>query len=429
MSDDLTIQIHEIGAAARAAARILAVTPTETKNAALASMVNEIVAQASQILAANALDLEAGKQRGLSSAMLDRLKLDEKRLKSMSDGILTAASLPDPVGRILKEWTKENGLRFQKVSVPVGVIGIIYESRPNVTSDAAVLCLKSGNACILRGGSEAIHSNKAIASALQVGLGIAGLPEACIQLIPTTDREVVRILCEMEKHLDCLIPRGGKGLIETVASHARMPVIKHLDGICSLFVDKAADLTMARDILLNGKVQRPGVCNAIETLLLHRDIAAPFLAEGGKELLTRGVELRCDQESLALFSEALRSAYATQLKEATEEDYKTEFLELILAVKIVDSVEEAIEHIETHGSRHSDAIVTADEITAEKFLNGIDSATLYWNTSTRFTDGGEFGFGCEIGISTDKLHARGPVGLEELTSYKYQIRGTGQIRL
>jgi len=426
MADDLTARIHSIGEAARVAARILATTSSESKNTALLAMADSLLKEAPSILAANDLDLEAGTKAGLSAAMLDRLKLDEKRLTAMAEGIRTAAALPDPVGRILKEWTNEKGLSFCKISVPIGVIGIIYESRPNVTSDAAVLCLKAGNAVILRGGSEAIHSNKAIAAALQAGAAEAGLPEASIQLIPVTDREAVRILCEMEKHLDCIVPRGGKGLIETVTRHARMPVIKHYDGICSIYVDKAADLAMAREIILNAKCQRPGVCNAAETLLIHREIAASFLAEGGQALLEHGVELRCDAESRSLLPASLLGD--PLIKEATEEDFLTEFLALILAVKVVGSVEEAITHIESHGSRHSDAIVTADSATAEEFLQGIDSATVYWNASTRFTDGGEFGFGCEIGISTDKLHARGPMALEELTSYKYQIRGTGQIR-
>ena len=423
MADDLTTRIHEIGEAARAAARILATTSSETKNTALLAMADQLLEQSPSILAANALDLEAGQKNGLSSSMLDRLRLDEKRLHAMAEGIRTAAALPDPVGRNLKEWTKENGLSFQKISVPIGVIGIIYESRPNVTSDAAVLCLKAGNAVILRGGSEAINSNKAIASALQRGSRLAGIPEAAIQLIPITDREAVRILCEMDNHLDCIIPRGGKGLIETVVRHARMPVIKHYDGVCALYVDQAADLAMASAIILNGKVERPGVCNAIETLLLHREIAGEFFAAGGKTLLDRGVELRLENNALALVPETL-----PLITEATEEDFRTEFLALILAVKLVDSVEEAITHIENYGSHHSDAIVTTDAVTAEVFLHGVDSATVYWNASTRFTDGGEFGFGCEIGISTDKLHARGPMALEELTSYKYLIRGTGQIR-
>jgi glutamate-5-semialdehyde dehydrogenase len=282
---------------------------------------------------------------------------------------------------------------------------------------------------ILRGGSEAIHSNQAIASALQEGSRLAGLPGAAIQLIPVTDREAVRILCEMDSHLDCIIPRGGKGLIETVVQHARMPVIKHYDGVCALYVDEAADLTMARKITLNAKVQRPGVCNAIETLLLHHGIAKAFLMDGGKALLQSGVQLRLESELIGLIPESLREEYSDLIKEAKEEDFQTEFLELILAVKLVNSVEEAINHIENHGSHHSDAIITSDTSTAEVFLRGVDSATVYWNASTRFTDGGEFGFGCEIGISTDKLHARGPMALEELTSYKYLIRGTGQTRL
>lgn len=428
MSSELTEQLHSIGEAARAAARILAITPTATKDDALRAMADRLMEESRSILQANALDLEAGKKNGLSEAMLDRLKLDEKRLGAMAGGIRIAASLPDPVGRTLKEWTKENGLTFRKVSVPIGVIGIIYESRPNVTSDAAVLCLKAGNAVILRGGSEAIHSNKAIASALRSGAASAGLPPASIQLVPVTDREAVRILCEMDRYLDCIIPRGGKGLIETVSRHARMPVIKHYDGICAVYVDRAADLSMTREIIVNAKCQRPGVCNAAETLLLHRDIAAPFLSEGLKALLEHDVELRCDKEALALIPDVLRSAHPGLLKEATNEDFRTEFLALILAVKIVGSSEEAIAHIESHGSHHSDAIVTSDQKTAEQFLAGVDSATVYWNASTRFTDGAEFGFGCEIGISTDKLHARGPMALEELTSYKYLIRGTGQVR-
>ena len=428
MADDLTEQLHAIGTTARSVARILAVTSAEAKNAALLAMADKLLESSSAILKANALDLEAGKKNGLSEAMLDRLRLDGKRLEAMATGIRTAASLPDPVNRILKEWTKENGLAFQKISVPIGVIGIIYESRPNVTSDAAVLCLKAGNAVILRGGSEAIHSNKAIATALQAGAAQAGLPSAAIQLVQVTEREAVRILCEMDQYLDCMIPRGGKGLIETVSRHARMPVIKHYDGICTVYVDQAADLSMARDIILNAKCQRPGVCNAAETLLLHRDIAATFLSEGAKALLDQGVELRCDKETLGLVPKSLKAAYTDLLKEATEIDFSTEFLELILAVKIVSSVDEAINHIESHGSHHSDVIITADQVTAEKFLQNVDSATVYWNASTRFTDGAEFGFGCEIGISTDKLHARGPMALEELTSYKYLIRGSGQVR-
>lgn len=426
MAENLTSQIHEIGVAARAAARVLGSVSSVAKNKALLSMAGQLLAQSEAILAANTLDLEAGRKNGLSEAMLDRLKLDGKRLASMAEGIRAAATLPDPVGRILKEWKKENGLAFRKISVPIGVIGIIYESRPNVTSDAAVLCLKAGNAVILRGGSEAIHSNKAIADALQAGAAEAGLPAASIQLIPVTDRDAVRILCEMDAYLDCIVPRGGKGLIETVVKHARMPVIKHYDGICAVYVDKAADLAMARNVIVNAKCQRPGVCNAAETLLLHREIAGRFLADHGKSLLEQGVELRCDIKTLSLLPENLREN--PLIKKAVEEDFRTEFLALVLAVKVVDSVEEAVSHIESHGSHHSDAIITAAAVTAEFFLRQVDSSTVYWNASTRFTDGGEFGFGCEIGISTDKLHARGPMALEELTSYKYQIRGEGQIR-
>jgi len=385
MAEDLTSRIHEIGRTARAAARVLATASTEKKNAALLAMADQLLIQKEAIIAANALDLEAGQSHGLSGAMLDRLRIDEKRLSSMAEGIRTAASLPDPVGRILKEWKKDNGLLFQKISVPIGVIGIIYESRPNVTSDAAVLCLKSGNVCILRGGSEAIHSNMAIAAALQAGLAQGGLPAAAIQLIPVTDREAIRILCEMDAYLDCIVPRGGKGLIETVVQHARMPVIKHYHGICILYVDKAADQEMAREIILNGKCQRPGVCNTVETLLLHREIVPAFFEKGGKALWEQGVELRCDSTTLALIPSALRAEYSALIKEATEEDFQTEFLDLILAVKTADSLEEAITHIESYGSHHSDAIITRDESAAEQFLQGVDSATVYWNASTRFT--------------------------------------------
>ena len=428
MANDLTSELHLIGERARSAARILALATPEAKNAALLAMADQILANAPEILAANAIDLENAEKSGLSRSMLDRLRLDEDRLSAMADGIRVAASLPDPVGSILKEWTKENGLAFQKVSVPIGVIGIIYESRPNVTSDAAILCLKAGNAVILRGGSEAIHSNRAIVASLQTGTAKTGLPEASIQLVQGTDREAVRVLCSMEKHLDCIIPRGGKGLIETVSLHARMPVIKHYDGICSIYVDARADLEKARAIIMNAKCQRPGVCNAAETLLLHRDIAEVFLSDGIPTLLKQGVEIRCDQETLNLLPVSIKTSHSSLIKEASEEDYRTEFLALILALKIVGSVDEAIAHIESHGSHHSDAIVTEDPEAARHFQRSVDSATVYWNASTRFTDGSEFGFGCEIGISTDKLHARGPMGLQELTSYKYLISGNGQVR-
>lgn len=420
----LTDQIHDYGKRARAAARQLRQCTTEQKNGGLRAMADELVSAQEEILAANAKDVGQATEAGLSAAMIDRLTLNPKRVAAMADGVRQVSELPDPVGEIIRDWTRPNGLRIQKVRVPIGVVGIIYESRPNVTADAAVLCAKTGNATILRGGRESIASNVAIAGALARGGAKAGLPGDAIQLIPTTDREAVRVMCEMDQYMDCIVPRGGKGLIETVVSHARMPVIKHYDGICIMYVDAAADLGMAENIVLNAKVQRPGVCNAIETVLVHDSVAEKFFATTGKALAASGVELRCDERALALAGKlALPKAVAVKA-----EDYRTEFLDLILAVRVVDSLAEAVEHIETNGSHHSDGIVTADGATAERFLAEVDSATVYWNASTRFTDGGEFGFGAEIGISTDKLHARGPMALEELTTYKYVLRGTGQVR-
>jgi glutamate-5-semialdehyde dehydrogenase len=421
---DLQNQIHDFGRRARAASRLLRQCSTEQKNRGIVAMAEQVLAAQEAILAANRADVEKAKADGLSAAMIDRLTLDAKRLAKMADGIREVAALPDPVGEILRDWTRPNGLRIQKKRVPIGVVGIIYESRPNVTSDAAVLCLKTGNATILRGGRESIHSNVAIAAALSAGCAAAGLPADAILLIPTTDREAVRVLCEMDQYLDCIVPRGGKGLIETVVNHARMPVIKHYDGICIIYVDKDADLAMAESIVLNAKVQRPGVCNAIETVLVHRDVAEKFFATTGAALLAQNVNIRGDEATL----HALADRRSPLVTAATAQDYRTEFLDLILAAKVVAGVEEAITHIEENGSHHSDGIVTANAETAEKFLGEVDSATVYWNASTRFTDGGEFGFGAEIGISTDKLHARGPMALEELTTYKYVLRGTGQIR-
>jgi glutamate-5-semialdehyde dehydrogenase len=424
---DLRAQLHELGRRARGAARVLARTSTAQKNAGLLAMADALMASGDEILLANARDLSAAQSAGVASAMLDRLKLDERRLRKIADDVRAVAALPDPVGRVLREWTHPNGLRHAKVSVPLGVIGIIYESRPNVTSDAASLCLKTGNAVILRGGSESLQSNVAIAAALSRGLAQAGLPADAIQLVPSTDREAVKILAAMDEYLDLIMPRGGRGLIEAVASGARVPVIKHFDGICILYVDREADLAMAESIALNAKVQRPGVCNAIETLLVHRDIAAKFLPRLGRALLEKGVALRVDAETHAALG-PLVTRHPSLITPAVPTDYRTEFLDLILAVKVVGSLDEALEHIAANGSHHSDAIVTANAATAERFLAEVDSATVYWNASTRFTDGGEFGFGAEIGISTDKLHARGPMGLEELTTYKYVMRGTGQVR-
>ena len=419
-------RINAFGRRARAASRALAKCPTAIKNEGLLGMADGLIRDAGTILSANARDVERAKANGLSASMLDRLTLNPQRLSGMADGIRQVAALPDPVGEVIREWERPNGLQIRKVRVPIGVVGIIYESRPNVTSDAAVLCTKTGNATILRGGSESIASNIAIADALERGGAAAGLPADSVLLVPVTDREAVRHLCEMDRYLDVIVPRGGRGLIETVVTHARMPVIKHYDGICALYVDAAADMTMAESIVVNAKCQRPGVCNAVETVLVHRAVLSPFMETVGRALAARGVELRCDEESHAAAEGVLGGGF--NLVRATDADYRTEFLDLILAVRTVGGVEEAVDHIEENGSHHSDGIITADAALAEEFLAAVDSATVYWNASTRFTDGGEFGFGAEIGISTDKLHARGPMALEELTTYKYQLRGTGQVR-
>jgi glutamate-5-semialdehyde dehydrogenase len=413
-------QILEYGKRVRAAARALAKLSTKDKNAALNAMAGRIAADTGAILAANAKDVGKAKADGLTAAMIDRLTLDEKRVAAMADGIREVASLPDPVGEVIREWTRPNGIRISKVRVPIGVVGIIYESRPNVTSDAAVLCTKTGNATILRGGSESIQSNLAIADALQRGGSEAGLPADSILLIPTTDREAVKYMAQMDQYLDLIVPRGGHALIEAVVSHSRMPVIKHYHGVCIVYVDRDADLDMAEKIVVNAKTQRPGVCNAIETVLVHRDIAEKFWKKTGPVLAGKGVEIRGD--------ETVRNLAGEGVKPVKEQDWTTEYLDLILAARVVDDIDAAIAHIEHYGSHHSDCIVTRDTNSAEKFLKEVDSATVYWNASTRFTDGGEFGFGAEIGISTDKLHARGPMALEELTTYKYLIRGDGQIR-
>jgi glutamate-5-semialdehyde dehydrogenase len=404
-----------MGRQARAAAYKLAQLSSDEKNAILREMAAAIRQRVPELLAANAKDLEAGRAKGLSNAMLDRLMLDEKRIEAMAAGIDQVATLPDPVGQVLDSWTRPNDIHIEQVRVPIGTIGIIYESRPNVTADAAVLCFKTGNATILRGGSEALHSNVAIADALAA----AGAPEHAVQLIPFTDRESVAVLAGMDKWLDLIIPRGGKGLIETVVSLARMPVIKHYDGICHLFADAAADQEMAVALTVNSKTQKCGVCNALETLLVHRDIADSFLPKAAAALRAKNVELRGCERTRAILADAIP---------ATEEDWSTEYLDLVLSIKIVDSLEDAVSHINQYGSHHTDVIVTRDEVTAERFLREVDSACVFHNVSTRFADGGEFGFGAEIGISTDKLHARGPMGLRELTSYQYRVRGNGQVR-
>jgi len=423
-TDDLRSEVLDFGKRARAAARALARMSTQRKNAALLAMADQLHASAGAILRANGKDVEKATADQLSLPVIDRLRLDEKRIQGMADGIREVAALEDPAGKIIAEWRRPNGLHISKVRVPIGVIGIIYESRPNVTSDAAVLCTKTGNAVILRGGSESIHSNVAIAEALRAGAASAGLPEDSILLIPKTGRDAVRHMAEMDQYIDLIVPRGGRALIETVVSYARMPVIKHYLGVCIAYVDRQADLDMAVQIVVNAKTQRPGVCNAIETVLVHREIAAAFFKKIAPILAEKKVEMRADPDS---FHELSALGYQS-LRPARDKDWTTEYLDLILAVRTVDNIEDAITHVERCGSHHSDVIVTRDAARAEKFLNEVDSATVYWNASTRFTDGAEFGFGAEIGISTDKLHARGPMALEELMTYKYVIRGEGQIR-
>jgi glutamate-5-semialdehyde dehydrogenase len=407
--------ILQMGRQARAAAYRLAQLSSDEKNAILRAMALSIRANAASLMQANDKDLAAGVEKGLSAAMLDRLRLDEARIEAMAAGIDQVATLPDPVGQVMDAWERPNGIRIEQVRVPIGTIGIIYESRPNVTADAAALCFKTGNATILRGGSEAIHSNRAIAAAL----ASAGAPEHAIQLIPFTDRESVAALAQMDKWLDLIIPRGGKGLIETVVSLARMPVIKHYDGICHLFVDQAADLDMAVKLTVDAKTQKCGVCNALETLLVHEAVAAEFLPMVATALRAKNVELRGCNKTRAILSDCIP---------ATDEDWDTEYLDLILSIRVVSSIDEAIDHINTHGSHHTDTIVTADQAAADRFLRSVDSACVFHNVSNRFADGGEFGFGAEIGISTDKLHARGPMGLRELTSYQYRVRGNGQTK-
>jgi glutamate-5-semialdehyde dehydrogenase len=407
--------ILQMGRQARAAAYRLAQLSSDEKNAILRAMASSIRANAAALMQANDKDLAAGVEKGLSAAMLDRLRLDEARIEAMAAGIDQVATLPDPVGQVMDAWERPNGIRIEQVRVPIGTIGIIYESRPNVTADAAALCFKTGNATILRGGSEAIHSNRAIAAAL----ASAGAPEHAIQLIPFTDRESVAALAQMDKWLDLIIPRGGKGLIETVVSLARMPVIKHYDGICHLFVDQAAKLDMAVKLTVDAKTQKCGVCNALETLLVHEAVAAKFLPMFATALRAKNVELRGCEKTRAILDDCIA---------VTDEDWDTEYLDLILSIRVVSSIDEAIDHINTHGSHHTDTIVTEDQATADRFLRSVDSACVFHNVSNRFADGGEFGFGAEIGISTDKLHARGPMGLRELTSYQYRVRGTGQTK-
>ncbi|HZQ46063.1 MAG TPA: glutamate-5-semialdehyde dehydrogenase [Verrucomicrobiae bacterium] len=416
-------QMTELARQSKAASRSLAKLTTAEKNACLLAMAEALERGGEAIKEANAKDMAAGTQSGLSTAMLDRLKLDDKRIAGMAKGLREVAALPDPVGRILDTRIRPNGLKLQKISTPIGVVVIIYESRPNVTADAASLCFKSGNATILRGGKEAIHSNQAIARVMLTAAKkqFPNFPEHAIQVVQTTEREAIKELLALTQHVDLCMPRGGEGLIRAVAESSKVPVIKHYKGVCHVYVDGEADLKMAEEIVLNAKVQRPGVCNAMETLLVDKAIAPIFLPEIAQKLTEKRVELRVDEASQNILK-------IPDLKPATEEDWYAEYLDLILAVRVVDGVKQAIDHINHYGSAHSDSIVTRDEKRAKQFLAETDSATVYWNASTRFTDGGEFGMGAEIGISTDKIGARGPMGLEELTTYKWIGIGSGQVR-
>jgi glutamate-5-semialdehyde dehydrogenase len=404
---------------AKQASRALALVDASTKNRALAEMARELDEGRAEVFEANRLDYEAAVKAGLSAALLDRLRLDDKRLDAMIYGIEDVIRLNDPVGEVLEESVRPNGLEIKKTRVPIGVIGIIFESRPNVTVDAAVLCIKSGNAVILRGGKEAQHSNRVLVKLLQHGASSGGIPADAIQFVDTIDRRAVTELVQLEGIVDLVIPRGGEGLIRAVAADARIPVIKHYKGVCHIYVDDSADTERALDIIENAKCQRPGVCNAAETVLIHKKIAGQFLPKLVTRLEDRGVEVRGDARSKEI---------SPSIKAAEESDWSTEYLDLILSIAIVGSVADAVEHINKYGSGHSDSILTTTERSAEYFLSGVDSAAVYLNASTRFTDGGEFGLGAEIGISTDKIHARGPMGLAELTSYKFVVRGNGQIR-
>jgi glutamate-5-semialdehyde dehydrogenase len=419
IADEIATEMARIGGAARAAARLLANIGRERKDAGLGAAATAIRDDRGAILAANEKDMAAARGAGATSAFLDRLRLDRDRVEAMADGLEAIAELPDPVGRVLAQWERPNGLSISRVSVPLGVIGIVYESRPNVTADAGGLCLKSGNASILRGGSESFWSSGAIAEALRRGLRLAGLPEDAIQRVPFRERSAVGIMLGMVDDIDIIVPRGGKSLIERVAAESRIPVIKHLDGICHVYVDRAADRDMARKVVLNAKMRRTGICGAAETLLVDREVAETHLPAILDDLVAAGCEVR---------GEAVVQALDPRVVPASPEDWDTEYLDAIISVKLVDGVDAAIAHIDRHGSQHTDAIVSEDPVTAARFLDQVDSAIVLWNASTQFADGGEFGMGAEIGISTGKLHARGPVGTEQLTSYKYVVRGAGQVR-
>jgi len=417
---DIAACMAEIGRQARLAARALALAPAAQKDRALERMAAAVREQKSRILAANGEDIAEARGSGMTGAFLDRLSLDAARVEGIAAAIDAVRALKDPVGIVTESWTRPNGMSIERVRVPLGVIGIVYESRPNVTADAGALCLKSGNAAILRGGSDSLRTSRAIVAALGQGLREAELPEATIQLVPTRDRAAVGLMLSgLDGNIDVIVPRGGKSLVQRVQSEARVPVFAHLEGVCHVYIDKAASLDMAKKIVLNAKMRRTGVCGAAETLLVDRAAAAKFLKPLVEMLIDAGCEIRGDKATLAVDK---------RVKPATEEDWSTEYLDAILAAKVVDGVAAAIEHIERYGSHHTDAIVTDDPAAAEKFLREVDSAIVLHNASTQFADGGEFGFGAEIGIATGRLHARGPVGVDQLTTFKYRIRGSGQTR-
>lgn len=426
LRDEMTLLARH----AKAASRELALLTTEEKNRCLLAMASAIEQNSAAIASANQLDMIAAAESGLSSAMLDRLKLDAKRIAAMAKALREVASLPDPVGRILDDRTRPNGLRLQKISTPMGVVVIIYESRPNVTADAASLCFKAGSATILRGGREALNSNQEIARLLITGAKAAlpSFPVHAIQVVPTSDRLAIPELLSLTQYVDLCMPRGGEGLIRAVSECSKVPVIKHYKGVCHVFVDESADLGMAESISTNAKLQRPAVCNSMETLLIHSAVAKVFLETLAEKLASKNVQIHADPEAHAILLGAASYADGCRLVPALEQDYSVEYNDLILNVRIVPDLRSAIDHINTHGSAHSDTIVTSNNANARQFLREVDSAAVYWNASTRFTDGGEFGMGAEIGISTDKVGARGPMGLEELTTYKWQGIGSGQIR-
>lgn len=417
---DIASEMTALGKAARSAAAELAMSSTDQRNSALRSATEALRSGAQEILTANQADMVAAKDRGLSAAMLDRLMLDDERIETMAAGLESIIALPDPVGRVLAEWDRPNGLSIQRVSVPLGVIGIIYESRPNVTADAAALCLKSGNAVILRGGSESFNSSYAIYECMREGLNSAGIDVNAIQMVPTRDRAAVGfLLSSMAAWVDVVVPRGGKNLIKRVQDEARVPVIGHLEGICHVYLHSTADPSIARDVVLNAKMRRTGICGAAETVLIDADVAEQLLPDVARALSEAGCEIRGDDKVTAIVADAIP---------ATEEDWSTEYLDAIVSIKVVENIEAAIDHIATYGSGHTESIIASDPEAAEKFLRCVDSAIVLHNASTQFADGGEFGMGAEIGIATGRVHARGPVGAEQLTSYKYVVRGMGQVR-